>query len=145
MSPRITVVMLPGMDGTGRLFEPFIRELPAGLQPVVVSYPADRPLGYAELQPIVEAALPVAGPFVVQGESFSGPLALRFAASGHPRLVAIVLVASFVRSPLARCLSTLRWLVGSWFFRIPLPAWAIRQLLAGADAPHDLITAIRSA
>jgi pimeloyl-ACP methyl ester carboxylesterase len=70
---------------------------------------------------------------------------MRIAARGHPRLMAVVLVASFVRSPLSRWLSALRWLIGSWCFRFPLPAWAIRRLLAGGDAPHELITAVRSA
>jgi pimeloyl-[acyl-carrier protein] methyl ester esterase len=145
MSAGITVVMLPGMDGTGRLFEPLMRELPPGLLPVVVNYPADRPLGYAELAPLVEAAIPVAGPFAVLAESFSGPLALRLAARGHPRLVAIVLVASFVRAPIAGWLSPLRCLVGSWCFRFPISAWGIRRYLAGADTSDDLVASIQSA
>ncbi len=32
------LVLLPGMDGTGDLFEPLLRELPAGWRPVVVRY-----------------------------------------------------------------------------------------------------------
>jgi pimeloyl-ACP methyl ester carboxylesterase len=145
MSAEITLVMLPGMDGTGRLFEPFIKGLAEGLCPVVVSYPPDRILGYAELGPVVAEAIPLSGPFVTLAESFSGPLALRLAASGHPRLVGIILVVSFVRSPIARWFAPLRWLVGSWAFRLPVAAWAIRRYLAGDDAPDELIAAIQSA
>ena len=54
----ITLVLLPGMDGTGELFGPFIDALgPA--QPVqVLRYPTDRPWGYTELLPWAAQQLP---------------------------------------------------------------------------------------
>ena len=73
------LLLLPGMDGTGRLFGPLLRALPPALSPVVVAYPVDQPYGYAELLPLVEAAAPAGAEFVVLGESFSGPLALLLA------------------------------------------------------------------
>jgi len=145
MSAVISVVLLPGMDGTGRLFEPFIAELPSSLRPVVVSYPPERALGYAELEPHVEAACPVAEPFVILAESFSGPLAVRMAARGDSRLMAIVLVASFVRSPTSRWMLPMRWLVGPWCFQFAPSAWVIRRFLAGDDAPDDLVASVRAA
>jgi pimeloyl-[acyl-carrier protein] methyl ester esterase len=141
----LSLVLLPGMDGTGRLFDPFLDELPAALSATVVRYPVDRPLGYADLEPLVESALPTAGPFVLLAESFSGPLALRVAARGHPRLVAVVVVGSFARSPVGRCLSSLRHVIGSWCFRFAPPSWLIRRFLAGADAPAELVAAARTA
>ena len=55
MIPRpatTTLVLLPGMDGTGALFTPLLREFSSSaVKPQVVSYPPDRPLGYAELVP----------------------------------------------------------------------------------------------
>jgi len=47
------------MDGTGQLFEPLLEALPQPWSAHVVSYPVDKPLGYAELLPLVAAA---AGP-----------------------------------------------------------------------------------
>jgi pimeloyl-ACP methyl ester carboxylesterase len=140
----LSLVLLPGMDGTGRLFEPFVAELPAALNSIVVRYPVNRPLGYADLEPLVESALPSAGPFVLLAESFSGPLALRVA-RGHQRLVALVLVGSFARSPIARWLSAFRHVAGSWCFRFAPPSWLIGRYLAGDDAPAALVAAVRSA
>ena len=94
------LVLLPGMDGTGILFEPFLESLPESISPIVVTYPCDMPLSYAELLQVIEAKLPSAEPFIVLGESFSGPLALRIAASCPPGLKGLVLSASFARNPI---------------------------------------------
>ena len=96
------LILLPGMDGTGQLFGPLLRILPPGLEAAVVAYPPDRPCGYAELLPLVEAAVPDGGEFLILGESFSGPLALLLAASRPRGLRGVILCASpgdsYVRS-----------------------------------------------
>jgi pimeloyl-[acyl-carrier protein] methyl ester esterase len=94
---------------------------------------------------MIERALPAEGRFVLLGESFSGPLALRIAARGHPRLAAVVLIASFARNPLPRVGAWLRPFVGSWCFRFAPPRWVIRRFLAGADAPSELIDDFQAA
>ncbi|MBI3865568.1 MAG: alpha/beta fold hydrolase [Planctomycetia bacterium] len=141
----VSLVLLPGMDGTGQMFNSFTAALPATIRSVVVTYPPDRPLGYPELEAIAEQAFPAEGWFVVLGESFSGPLAMRIAARGHPRLAGIVLIASFVHNPLPRLGPILRPFVGSWSFGFPPPCWTIRRYLAGADAPDDLIAEFQGA
>lgn len=97
--PLPSLVLLPGLDGTGILFKPLIAALPSEVSTLVVAYPGHQPLGYSELLPIVLAALPTHHPFVLLGESFSGPLAVMAAATRPPGLVGLVLCASFVRSP----------------------------------------------
>jgi pimeloyl-ACP methyl ester carboxylesterase len=52
----------------------------------------DQALRYDELLPLVLEHLPTDRPFVVLGESFSGPLAIRIAAVRPPCLRALVLV-----------------------------------------------------
>src|SRR6185369_2945536 len=93
------LVLLPGMDGTGILFEPLLEILPPELEAQVVSYPTHKPCGYEELAGLVAAALPKDGPFIILGESFSGPLAIMAAHAQPPGLKGIVLCASFARSP----------------------------------------------
>ena len=39
----IRLVLLPGMDGTGILFEPLLEILPSDLHAKVVSYPVNEP------------------------------------------------------------------------------------------------------
>jgi hypothetical protein len=40
-----SLLLLPGMDGTGRMFAPLIARLPASLEPRAIAYPGDRALG----------------------------------------------------------------------------------------------------
>ena len=111
------LVLLPGMHGTETLFEPFLRALPPSLRPYVVTFPPGRPLGYDDLLPIVESALPDGEPFLLLGESFSGPLALKVAAKNPPGLRGVILVASFIRSPW-RAPGWTRVFVRALFFRL---------------------------
>jgi pimeloyl-[acyl-carrier protein] methyl ester esterase len=97
-SDPITLVLLPGLDGSGELFVPFVEALGPEVPVVVVRYPGDRALGYADLAAIAQAAVP-AGAHVILGESFSGPIVAMLAASAPPGLKGIVLCCSFVRSP----------------------------------------------
>jgi pimeloyl-ACP methyl ester carboxylesterase len=94
-----TLVLLPGMDGTGLLFDPFVVALASEFDIKVVSYPLSDPLGYSELGALVRAALPSKGPYVILGESFSGPIAVALAASRPAQLKGLILCCSFVRNP----------------------------------------------
>ena len=94
-----TLVLLPGLDGTGLLFRPLLEVLPPSLPARVVAYPPDQELGYEALLPRVMAALPADGPYILLGESFSGPLALMAAARRPKGLAGVVLCASFFRCP----------------------------------------------
>lgn len=95
-----TLVLLPGMDGTGLLFQPFIEALGAGGEFDVrtITYPEREPLGYEALTDLAFAALP-AGPLMILGESFSGPIALALAVRCADRVQAVILCCSFVRNP----------------------------------------------
>lgn len=95
----VALVLLPGMDGTGALFAEFVVSLGAEVEPVVVSYPPDRPLSYDKLESLARSYLPTDRPFVLLGESFSGPIAISIAASSPPGLRALILCCSFARNP----------------------------------------------
>ncbi len=70
---KIRIVLLPGLDGTGLLFEPFIQKCPEGYLPEVIQYPHDRPHSYTALEEIIESKIPGNDKFLILGESFSGP------------------------------------------------------------------------
>jgi pimeloyl-[acyl-carrier protein] methyl ester esterase len=93
------LILLPGLDGTGILFRPLLDVLPSDLSPIVVSYPGRQPLGYDDLLPLARSALPSNEPYVLLGESFSGPIAIRLAAEHPPMLKGLILVGSFVTCP----------------------------------------------
>lgn len=127
---------MPGLDGSGVLFRPLLERLPTDLIPQVISYPAAEPFSYAELRPIVMAALPASGPFVILGESFSGPLALMVAAQRPSGLRGIILCGTFVRNPLGPRWKWLRYLVSPWLFRWHSPLAEAKALLGGYGTPE---------
>ena len=133
----MTIVLLPGLDGTGLLFRPLRAHLPAELRVVVANYPGDQLLGYEGLLQRVLDALPTSGPFVLLGESFSGPLALMAAARSPVGLRGVILCASFVRNPLPAGSVLLRHLVRGWCFRAA-PDFVRSWALLGEDATPEL-------
>lgn len=98
-SVKIAIVLLPGMDSSGTLFAGFVAALGISTDAVIVSYPADRQLGYLELEQFARAHLPVDHRFVILGESFSGPVAIALAAASPPGLLGLILCCTFARNP----------------------------------------------
>jgi pimeloyl-ACP methyl ester carboxylesterase len=135
MAP-IALILLPGMDGTGELFRPLLEALPPTLAPKVVPYPLEATT-FAEVEQAAAAAFPPAGPFGIVAESFAGPAALAAASKKPPGLTAVVLAASFVRSPCPRPLSSLRGLARAPLFRLAAHFALLRRFLH-AGAPEEV-------
>jgi len=93
------LVLLPGLDGTGELFAPFIDAL-GGFATQVVVYPPDRAMTYAEHESFVRDQLPTHEDFVLLAESFSGPIGISIAAAAPARLKGLVLCCTFASNPL---------------------------------------------
>ncbi|HEY2534534.1 MAG TPA: alpha/beta fold hydrolase [Xanthobacteraceae bacterium] len=128
-----SLVLLPGLDGTGKLFAEFLKILDPSVKPKVVPYPADVPLGYDELEVLVRAALPAHDGFVLLGESFSGPLAIRIAARPPPTLKGLILCVTFAGNPYP----SLAWARRLAAF-LPLksfPRWLRAPLMWGSASP----------
>lgn len=126
------LVLLPGLDGTGKLFSELLRVLGPGSDAQVIAYPTDQPLGYAQLEARVRAALPTDRRFVVLGESFSGPIAIRIAADPPPGLAGLVLCATFAKNPYP----LFAWArpLAAWFPVKSLPRWLRAPLMWGSSA-----------
>ena len=141
------LVLLPGLDGTGRLFDRLQEELIGsgrGISCDPVSFPTDVALSYQELADrIVDGGLP-RGPLVLVAESFSGPLALMRAQRLPGTVAGLVLAASFVTPPLVAP-RLLAMLSGPWAFRPFLVGSAIRPLLVGWSAPAALVEDVKQA
>ena len=128
------------MDGTGLMFAPFIAALGPDADVRVVDYPRNSSLDYAEHEAIARAALPRDISYVILGESFSGPIAIRIAASAPKNLVGLVLCCSFVRNPrpLLGFLRPLTHVLKSG----ALPTWAMSALLLGRFTTAPLRAAL---
>ncbi len=143
MSGVTTLVLLPGMDGTGDLFAPFVAALGKEYTTHIVRYPRDRVTSDEELTAIARDALPNTTPYALLGESFSGPIAIRLAAERPQQLHALVLCCSFARNPqawLARPASVLL----SWRCPMP-PVGLISAALMGRFATPSAKEALKTA
>lgn len=138
-----TLVLLPGMDGTGSLFDPLLQALDPRWPVQVLRYPGDQPLDYPALVERVIAQLPTARRFILLGESFSGPVAVSVAARQPQGLIGLVLCSSFVRNPRPR-LAPLQPLLKV----LPvqrLPFWPLDALLLGGFSTPSLRQAVAAA
>ena len=145
MPTTLEVILLPGLDGTGRLFGPFVKALPSHLKASVVAYPADVPETYSELATRVRKALPPDRPFAIVAESFSGPVAIEVAATKPGGLKALILVGTFVQQPVRFVPAWMRLLVPNCLFRLSPPTWLLRRLVAGDGASEELLLETRAA
>jgi len=127
---------LPGLDGTGDLFEPLLSRLDPSIEPVVVRYPLAEPLGYEALTSIARRALPTVGPYLILGESFSGPIAVQLAAEPPGDFRGLILCASFVSSPMPH-LQPFEWLLGVGPVRL-LARWLAPLTLLGRFQTREL-------
>jgi len=127
--------MLPGLDGTGLLFEPALRACPNEFETVVEALPAQEPLDYQALADRVTTGLPTDVPFILLGESFSGPLALEVAARRPVGLLGVVLVATFVTPPKPGWVWLLPWAL---ICRFSPPEFLVRHYLLGRRGTEEL-------
>ncbi len=121
-------LLLPGLHGTRDGYETFLGTPPPGWNVTALEYPRERVLGYAMLAAELRPAVAEVAPEVLIGESFGGPLALRFAADGLAGLRAVALVASFILPPRPGVARWLPWRTG---LRLGIgPFYWLRQVLA---------------
>lgn len=130
-----TLLLLPGLHGTADLFFPLRTALSVLSVDVAVSV-AEFPFEATEYSHVDAAVRIPEGRVALLAESFSGPLAIRLAVrlKAEGRLSALILVATFARSPV-RWFPW--WLVPKW---APVPPLAIAvRLLLGSDADPERV------
>lgn len=97
---KITIVLLPGLNGTAGLFDPLLSVATDEYALMVISYPTHQVKSYEELTRYVLKKIDlINGRFVVVGESFSGPIAILLSAKNIDGLIGTILVATFVSAP----------------------------------------------
>ncbi|MFP6849575.1 MAG: alpha/beta hydrolase [Pseudomonas sp.] len=119
--PRVkrqqTLVLLPGLNGSDALFAPLLAHLPPTLDVQVICLPTQ---GSQHFASIADRLLSELGntPYVLLGESFSGPLAYQLALRQPPGLQGVIFAASFLTRP-HPLLPLAQYL--------PLPSWLLKQ------------------
>ena len=95
---RTTLLLLPGLDGTGIMFSPLLPVLSTECDVKVLPYPQNSKYRYHDLVELVRESLPD-NDFFILGESYSGPIALRIASEQPKGLQGIILCATFIKNP----------------------------------------------
>jgi len=138
------LVLLPGFDGTGRLFSPIHKQLSDSVNTIVLSYPNDKPMTYSELCHSLKDELP-STPFVLLGESFGGPLAMLLSRRAGRNLKGIILCATFVKNPQVLLAKLVRPFLRPKHLHKEKPSWYIKTLLTGGLSDTALIHNIQAA
>jgi len=136
------IVLLPGLDGTGDLFKPFIEELPNNIDTLIISYPENIRQSYEELTELVINVLPEEE-FILVGESFSGYIAYQVALRKPRNLKSIIFVATFLENPRPFLLGISSWFPRSLILSVPLPRYIVRQFLFSLTADEKIIDLFR--
>jgi pimeloyl-ACP methyl ester carboxylesterase len=132
-----TLVLMPGLDGTGLLFERFVSALPSHIRTRIIEYPKIA-ASLEEHAAVVAQRLPESR-VVLLAESFSGIVALDLLRKHHVPAEKVIFVASFGSTPrrflrmLLPFLPVLAWSIPL----IPSAAWRFFCLGAGAT-PADI-------
>jgi pimeloyl-[acyl-carrier protein] methyl ester esterase len=137
------MLILPGMDGTGKLLLDFMRALPAPICKEVPVYLPDVVLSYDQLAGMVRFMCEDSPPFALMAESFSTPIAIRIAAGNPPNLRGLFLCAGFASSPVR---GMKRWLAATLapvVMRFPVSEATVRSWLLGRDAPPGMLKTAR--
>ena len=132
-----TLVLLPGLDGTGLLFRPLMAEFAGRTRARVISYPPDQSLPLENLAALVLRQLPPDKPVLV-AESFSGLVALAALMTAAARVAGMIFVGAFAEPPRPFLLRLAPLISPSSLVRAA-PAFLLRRFCLGPDATaHDL-------
>jgi pimeloyl-[acyl-carrier protein] methyl ester esterase len=128
---KLSAILLPGIDGTGKMYGPLMECLPEWIAPQVMHYPTQRVLNYTELTEDVLQRLPVAGDFVIIAESFAGPLALMLRERIPNRVKALVLGCTFLTNPRPWLSVPARWLMADWMLSMEPSKFLAKVFVTG--------------
>lgn len=133
------LILLPGMDGTGKLFQSFISELPSNIEYSIITYPENEYLGYKELELYVLEKLPKIDNFVLVAESFSGPIGYLLAKRNLSNMKGIFFVATFLQNPNKFLINLSKLLPLSLLLALPIPKSIIKAFFLGKNASNQSI------
>lgn len=144
--PARRIILLPGMHGTAGLFAPLTARLANHFEVVALGYTPGSGDEYEELYQRLVRVASDGGPILLLAESYSSPLAIRFAAENGAALHGLILCSGFSRLPAAaavacrvfsRCYtSSLLEVAG----RLPFIPRYLREVLAEvSQVPADVM------
>ena len=128
------LILLSGLDGTGKLFAPFIASLPKSIKTQCIVYPTDTVLSYDELITLVIKQLPKEENFTLLAESFSGYIAYKIALQKPKNLTALIFLATFLENPRPFLSKFIPIMPLEFMLSLPLPHFVAKHFLLGDEA-----------
>lgn len=139
MTPTpMKIVLLPGLDGTGHLFQWLIPHL-NGLDVQVESLPQEGPQDYAHLTAFLAERMPKNEPFILLAESFSTPIAVELARQ-NSNIQAVIFVAGFLSKPRHLTLRLARRYIGKQHLLRPWVKWFSARWLFKKQANPEMLS-----
>jgi len=142
---KLHLVLLPGLDGTGNLFNPLLEQFAEQSFITVIPYPLDYFIPFEKLTDYIIPLLPKNKPLVILAESYSGPVALSLTSLQDINIRAIILVATFAKYPTSFLKNISNWLPLSLIIRLPIPNFIIRYFCFGNATNRSLSQMLRNA
>ena len=133
------VILLPGLDGTGKLFYTLV-ELLKKYDVQVISYSNKEKYTYEELILLVKSQLPKEEEYIIIAESFSGVIAYNIALEEPINLKLIVFVATFIQNPRPFLSKFMPKVVLQFLSSLPLLNVVSKKILLNNSTDKKLIT-----
>jgi len=137
------LILLPGLDGTGELFQPLLDELPKHLKTLVITYPNNTLLTYKELTDLVISSLPQDERFILVAESFSGAIAYNIAQKKSKNLVSIIFVATFLNNPRPFISQLLVIVPFKYIFNLRSPKFLLKYIFFDLNVNFSVLTKLK--
>jgi len=132
-----TLVLLPGMDGTGELFAEFLSYYDG--DHLVISLPESGPQDHANLANVINKQLPNED-YILLAESFSGGIVPELLKLNLTHMKGVIFVASFLSSPRGYLIGLAKLLPIKTLASLPLSNIVHRLLFLGQEATKPLLS-----
>lgn len=134
------LILMPGLDGTGKLFKPLIDALGNEVTTHIISYPSETHLTYDKLSEYLKNQLiDIDEQIVLLAESYSGPVALKLLKDPLPNIKAVIFSATFCESPKSLLIFLGRILPLAQILKIPMPIPFIKFFCLGSDISSETV------
>jgi len=148
----VILTFLPGLHGTAELYDGIKERLPRHFQSEFIDFPSSGKQDYRTLTDWLDKELTdnshdldkTQQKRIIIAESFSGSIALQWAAKNLDNVAGVILVASFCETPLNPGISLLALLPLRPLFMVKPPRKALRHFLIGDDASDKEVTRLRA-
>jgi len=132
------LILLPGLDGTGKLFYPLIQVFPASIEYQIISYPQQE-ISYVDIILYVYNQLPKNEDYIIVAESFSGNIAYELALKKPNNLQTIIFIATFLNNPKPLFLNPITLLPLQYILQIPIPIVILKYLFFTKEIDNDIL------